>query len=244
MAQTAAVIEALKKALKAHGLTYRDVARALALSTPSVKRLFAEQALSLQRLDAICALMNMEMTDLLQQIASDQRPMQELDEALEREIANDLPLLLVTVAVLNRLSLADIRERFRIDEHQCIRKLAWLDRHGLIELLPKNRIRLRVASNFAWRVDGPIQRFFQTRLAGEYFSTRFTADDERLLVLNGLLSPATQKQFQRKLERLALEFDELNREDASLPVAERRGYTVVLAQRPWVFGVFADYLRD
>lgn len=243
MAQTAAVIDALKKALKARGLTYRDVALALGLSTAGVKRLFAEQALSLQRVDTICALLNLELTDLLQEIAGEARLMEELDEALEQEIASDMLLLLVTVSVLNRLSLNDILARFRLDEHQCIRKLAWLDRHGLIELLPKNRIRLRVASNFAWRADGPIQRFFQAKLAVEYFSTRFTADDERLLVLNGLLTPATQRQFQRKLERLALEFDELNREDATLPVADRRGYTVVLAQRPWMFGFFADYLR-
>jgi len=244
MAQSAALVEALKKALKAHGLTYQDVARALDLSTASVKRLFAAQGLTLPRLDAICALMDLEVSDLLQVLADGQRPLQRLDEAVEREIAGDVPLLLVTVAVLNRLGMEDILARFRIDEHQCLRKLAWLDRHGLIELLPKNRIRLRVASNFAWRVDGPIQRFFQTRLAGEYFSTRFSAGDERLLVLNGLLAPATQRQFQRKLERLALEFDELNREDAGLPLAERRGYTVVLAQRPWVFGFFAEYLRE
>lgn len=244
MAQTAAVIDALKKALKSHGLTYRDVARALGLSTPSVKRLFATQALSLQRVDAICALMNMEMTDLLEQIAGTARLLQELDEAQEREIAGDMPLLLVTVAVLNRLTLDDILARFRLDEHLCLRKLVWLDRQGLIELLPKNRIRLRVASNFAWRADGPIQRFFQAKLAAEYFSARFTAADERLLVLNGLLSPATQQQFQRKLERLTFEFDELNRADATLPTEQRSGYTVVLALRPWVFGFFADYLRD
>lgn len=244
MAQTKAIVGALKQALKAHGLTYRDVGRALGLSTPSVKRLFAAQALSLQRVDAICALMNMEMTDLLQHIADEMRPLQQLDEAQEREIAGDIPLLLITVAVLNRLSFTEMLARFRLDEHQCIRKLAWLDRQGLIELLPNNRIRLRVASNFAWRTDGPIQRFFQTRIAAEYFSTRFTGPDERLLVLNGLLSPPTRQQFQRKLERLAIEFDELNREDAALPAVDRSGYTIVLAQRPWVFSFFAEYLRE
>lgn len=153
-------------------------------------------------------------------------------------------MLLITVAVLNRLTFAEILMRFRLDEHQGVRKLAWLDRQGLIELLPKNRIRLRVASNFAWRTDGPIQRFFQARVAAEYFSARFKGPDERLLVLNGLPSPPTWQQFQRKLERLAIEFDELNREDAALPAEDRRGYTIVLAQRPWIFSFFADYLRE
>ena len=244
MAQTAALLDALKKSLKAHGKTYADVAAALGLSTPSVKRLFAEQALSLQRLDSICAMLNMEVTDLLQQLADDSWHLQQLSDEQEREIASDMLLLLVTVSVLNRLTVDDILERFHIDQHECVRKLAWLDRQGLIDLLPKNRIKLRVASNFAWRPDGPIQRFFQQKLSAEYFSARFAAAGERLMVLNGLLSDASQQQFQRKLERLAQEFDELNREDASLPIEQRPGYTVVLAMRPWVFGVFAAYMRD
>lgn len=244
MAQAAVLIEALKKTLKQHGRTYADVAAALDLSTPSVKRLFAEKSLSLARLDAICALLDMEVTDLLRQVAGDGWQLSQLTVEQETAIAGDMPLLLVTVAVLNGLGMDDILERFHITEHECIRKLAWLDREGLIDLLPKSRIKLRVAANFAWRPDGPIQRFFQSRLSADYFSTRFAAEGERLLVLNGLLTPASLLQFHRRMEKLAQEFDELNAEDAVRPVDERSGHTVVLAVRPWVFGVFADYLRE
>ena len=41
MSQTAAVVEALKRALKARKLTYAQVARTLKLSEASVKRMFA-----------------------------------------------------------------------------------------------------------------------------------------------------------------------------------------------------------
>lgn len=243
MAQTSAVVDALKKALRAHGKTYADVAAALGLSTPSVKRLFSEESLSLKRVDAICAMLDMEMTDLLQQLAEEGWQLRQLSDAQERAIAGDMPLLLVTVAVLNRLGVDDILERFVIEEHACIRKLAWLDRQGLIELLPRNRIRLKVSPNFAWRPDGPIQRFFREKLSSEYFSTRFAAEGERLLVLNGMMSSETLKLFHRRMERLAHEFEELANEDAGRPVDERGGHTVVLAVRPWVFGAFSDYLR-
>ena len=243
MAQTTALVEALKKALKAHGKTYADVARALGLSTPSVKRLFSNQALSIKRLDAICAMLDMEITDLLQQLAKEGWQLRQLSDMQEAEIANDLLLLLVTVAVLNRLTIEDILARFLIDEHQCIRKLAWLDRQGLIELLPKNRIKLKVSANFAWRPDGPIQRFFQNKVSSEYFSTRFATKGECLLVLNGMLTDLSLKQLHRLMERLAQEFEALNNEDATRPVDDRSGHTVVLAVRPWVFGVFAKYLR-
>lgn len=243
MAQTSVIVDTLKKALRAHGKTYADVAATLGLSTPSVKRLFSEESLSLKRVDAICAMLDMEITDLLQQIAEEGWQLRQLSEAQERAIAGDIPLLLVTVAVLNRLAVEDILARFAIDEHECIRKLAWLDRQGLIELLPKNRVRLKVSPNFAWRPDGPIQRFFREKLSAEYFHTRFAAEGERLIVLNGMLCDETLKRFHRRMERLAQEFEELAAEDAGEPVDARAGQTVVVAVRPWVFGVFAEYLR-
>ena len=244
MAQTVALLDTLKRALRAHGKTYADVAIKLEISVASVKRLFAERSMSLERLDRICTMLNLEVSDLLRQLGEDDRQLAQLTEEQEREIAGDMLLLLVAVSVLNRLTTDDILERFHIDRHQCIRKLAWLDRQGFIELLPKDRIRLRVAANFSWLPDGPIQRFFQQKLSAEYFGARFSAPQERLLVLTGMLSDASRQNFLRRLDRLAAEFEELNREDGGLPVSQRPGYTVVLAVRPWSFGAFAGYIRD
>ena len=185
MAQTVALLDTLKRALRAHGKTYADVAIKLEISVASVKRLFAERSMSLERLDRICTMLNLEVSDLLRQLGEDDRQLAQLTEEQEREIAGDMLLLLVAVSVLNRLTTDDILERFHIDRHQCIRKLAWLDRQGFIELLPKDRIRLRVAANFAWLPDGPIQRFFQQKLSAEYFGARFSGCQERLLVLTG-----------------------------------------------------------
>jgi DNA-binding Xre family transcriptional regulator len=244
MAQTTLLLNALKKALRADGKTYADVASALDLSTASVKRLFAQQAFSLQRLDKICELLGIELSDLLQEVRSASAPLQQLSEEVEAAIAGDMLLLLVTVAVLNRLSIDDIVARFNINEPECVRKLAWLDRTGIIDLFPRNRFRVRVASNFAWRPDGPIQRFFLERLSAEYFSTRFRGCDETLLVLNGVLTSDALAQFQQRMHRLAREFNELNGESSGAPLAARSGYTAVLAVRPWVFGAFAGYMRE
>ncbi len=243
MAQTTILVEALKKALKSHGITYADVAKVLGLSTTSVKRLFADEALSLKRLDLICEMMDLKITDLLQQIAEDGWQLEQLSAKQEIQIAGDMALLLVTVSVLNHLTIGEILSRFDIDEHLVIRKLAWLDREGLIEFLPKNRIKLKVSGNFAWRPDGPIQRFFQENISNDYFSTQFTNEGERLLVLNGMLTKSSLEHFHRRLERVAREFDELANADQREPTERRIGQTVVLAIRPWGFGVFSEFSR-
>ena len=112
MPQTTDLLHTLKKLLKRHNKTYQDVALHLDLSEASVKRLFSEQNLSLQRLDAICNLMDLEISDLVREMRTEHnKPISELSYSQEKEIADDLHLLLVTVCVLNRWSLLDITNR-------------------------------------------------------------------------------------------------------------------------------------
>ncbi len=239
MAQTQQLIDTLKKALKAHGKTYQDVARHLDLSEASVKRLFSEKSFSLQRLDQTCQMMEMEISDLVQMMNEGTRGlMQGLNLEQEQEIASDLELLLITVCALNRWTMTEMMEHFHLTEHRCINHLARLDRLGLIELLPGNRIKLRVSTNFKWQENGPIQRFFQEKLEADFFRSRFDKENERLIVVNGMIADSSNAVFQRKMEQLAREFDELNNDDVQLPLDKRKGTTVVLAIRQWGYGLF------
>jgi len=243
MGQTTQIVDTLKKALKTHGKTYADVAQALELTEASVKRLFSERNFSLQRLDQVCRMLDMEITDLVTLMSQDARKVSVLSEEQEREIAADVSLLLVALCALNRWSLNDIRRQFAFSEAECIAKLAQLDRLRVIELLPGNRIKLRVAVDFHWRENGPIQRFFHEKVEQAFFASRFDRDSERLICVNGMLADGSNSLFQRKMEALAREFHQLNKDDAALPVASRDGTTVVLAMRQWKYGLFEALTR-
>ncbi len=244
MAQISPLLSTLKKALKAHGLTYADVASSLGVAEASVKRLFSEQTISLQRLEQICQIMELEISDLVQMMNELQPRLKHLTVEQEQEIAQDLVLLLMTVLVLNRWTMQDIITLYNFSENECIQKLARLDKLKIIELLPKNKIKLLVATNFSWRDNGPIQQFFQEKIAQEYFATQFKNEDECLIVLNGMLSKQSSGEFQRKLKKLAREFDDLNNDDAALPFEQRNGVTVVMTARNWRYGLFAPLLRS
>lgn len=243
MAQIKSLVQALKSLLKAHGYTYADVASALSLSEASVKRLFSTESFTLQRLEQVCQLMGLEISDVVQHMNEAQPLLQQLSVEQEAEIASDLELLLITICTLNRWSMDEICGHYKISETECLQKLAKLDRLKIIELLPKNRIKLLIDPNFAWLTDGPIQTFFQQKIGREYFSERFDRAGEQLLVLNGMLSQRTNAEFQRKLLRLVREFDELNNEDAALGLERRNGYTVVMAIRSWRYGLFSPMVR-
>ncbi len=242
MAQTHHLINTLKKALKAHGLTYADIAKQIDLSEASIKRMFSEKNFTLNRLEEVCHCMELELSDLLKLMKEDEPHLSQLTEQQEKEIVADLKLLLITVCVLNRWTLDEIIARYKISKTEGIRYLAKLDRLKIIELLPRNRIKLLVASNFAWLEDGPIQNFFQSKVEQDFFSSKFNKANERLFVVNGMLADNSNAVFQKKMEKMIKEFIDLNDTDAGLPLDERSGTTVVMAIRQWEFGLF-EHLR-
>ena len=243
MAQTRELIKTLKTALRAQGKTYADVAVELGLTEASVKRLFSQHSFSLERLDRVCHLLDFEISDLVQKMNEQQQRLQQLTVEQEKEITDDVTLTLVAVCVLNRWTMKEILSYYHISANECVRHLARLDRLKVIELLPKNRIKLLVAPNFSWRENGPIQLFFQKKIGQEFFNTQFSGEDECLVVLNGMLSSQSNAEFQRKLKRLAREFDVLNNDDAALDLDQRNGVTLVVAMRGWKYGLFRPIVK-
>ncbi|MFC3152313.1 helix-turn-helix domain-containing protein [Litoribrevibacter euphylliae] len=242
MSRSSSLIKALKASLKASGLKYLDVANALDLSEASVKRLFAEENFSLKRLDQICELLGMEFSDLVD-IARQSSQIRTLTIEQEKEIVNDISLLIVANSALNRWSFEDILSVYEFSETELIQYLAKLDRLKLIELLPGNRIKLLVDRNFSWQKNGPIQRFFEEKLVMEFFSHRFNDPGEKRQVLVGMLSRASNETFQRKLDKLAETFHSLHLQDEKLPVEERFGTSVITGMRLWEPKVFESKRR-
>lgn len=243
MPQTQQIIETLKHALKAQKKTYVHVADVLDLSEASVKRLFSDKSLSLLRLEQVCQMLGMEISDLVQLMNQRAHHITQLTREQEEDIAGDRLLVLVTVCALNRWTLTEILDYFTITEVEAIRCLARLDRLKIIDLLPGNRIKLRISPNFHWIENGPIQQFFRNRLQDDFFNSRFDRQTERLLVVNGMLSRKSNAVLQKKMERLAREFDEINDDDAGLPLEQRHGVTMIIAMSDWRFGLFADLRR-
>ena len=95
MAQTQQLIDALKRSLKAHGMTYADVASHLDLSEANIKRLFSKRTFTLERLDQICQMMEIEISDLVQEMNewAGATAITGLSIEQEAEIAGDLCLL-------------------------------------------------------------------------------------------------------------------------------------------------------
>ncbi|MBI3374182.1 MAG: helix-turn-helix transcriptional regulator [Betaproteobacteria bacterium] len=233
MPHSAALLEALKRELRVRRITYARVARHLGLSLTSVKRLFSRNGFNLQRIDRICALMDIEFTDLAHVAVARTSVISQLSFEQEKEFVDDPRLMLVACAALSYWNLEQIVEHYDFTPAQCIRLLVKLDRLKFIELGANNRFRLRVSQTFSWLPDGPIQQQFRKYMQLDYFRSRFNSENELMLQVFGALSKPSRAALLTRLKRLAHEFSEMNRQDGPLPLGERQSMTLLLAVRPW-----------
>jgi len=236
------MIAALKRLLKAQGITYAALAKRIDLSEAAVKRMFSRQALSLLRLEEICTVLDIGLSELASEAHHGQAALAELDVDEEQALVDDPALLLVLYLVLNRWSQDEVLAKFRFTMPEWTLLMTRLDRMGVIELQPGNKYRVRTARNFRWRKDGPMERFFRTKLLPDFFGRAFDGDNESLVLLSGMMTSASAAQLQRRIDDAAGEFDLLMAQDQALPASQRVGVSLVIGKRPWKLRLF-DPLR-
>ena len=243
MSQSQRIVAATKQALREHGLTYADVAAHLDLSEASVKRMFARERFSLERLEAIAGLMELDLGELVATAeAMDPQP-RELTIEQEQRLVERPELLMVLYLLLNDYDLDRIVADYRLDRPRGILLLRELERLGVLEHRPGDRVRLLVSRHLSWRRDGPIREFIDGRVLREFLGGRFDGPGESYHFVSGLVSPEGLERLQGEIERLVRRFNEQVQGDSERPLERRLGSSLMVALRPWRFSLFAEYER-
>lgn len=232
--QTVVLLEALKKLLKSRGITYRSLAASLGLSEPSIKRLFSERTFTLQRLEEVCRVLEVDFFELAKLARGATAVSEEMTVAQERSLAADPKLLGVFYLVFNDWQPAEILERYVLTRAELVKRLLELDRLRLVDLLPNDRVKLRVPKTLRLRRDGPIRQAHGRRVVSDFVLADFDAPHALFRFEVRELSKASVALLQRRLERLAAEFNELAELDGYLPARERQTTGMALGIRPWV----------
>ncbi|MFT4929032.1 MAG: AcrR family transcriptional regulator [Phenylobacterium sp.] len=243
MSQSQAMIATLKTVLRQQGKTYQDVAAHMQLSQASIKRLFSEKTFSLQRFEQVCEFAGMQLSELILLMEQQAALIEHLSFEQEKELVADVRLLLMAYCLLNRWPVAGVINTYQIDELAAIQLMAKLDRMKILQLLPGNRVKLMVSRDFNWLANGPIQRFFERSVQPDFLNCSFNGPGEMRVFISGMLSRQSNQQMMKEAKRLMREFNQLNREDESLPLAERFGTSFILAMRPWELAIFDDLRR-
>lgn len=244
MSTSARLIDTIKRQLKARGITYRELATRLDLSESAIKHMFSTGNFSLRRLDEICAVLELDFSDLVDIADTHEQRIEQLSEEQELEIMSDMRLLLVAYCLLNYWAFDEIIARYEITPEQGLKYLRKLDRMKFIELQPGDRVRLLLANNFSWRKNGAIEKFFRGRVQNEFFGHHFQDDESVRIVKNGMLTRKAVLQLIEKLKATGDLFDDATWDERKLSATERKGTTMVLAIRHWFFEGFRDLERQ
>ena len=239
MSESARIIDVLKRTLKTRGLTYRDVASKVNLSEASIKRVFAEETFTLQRLEKICTAIGMTVGELVR-MASETHDANSQYLTLEQEqlLAANQALLACFYLLLNGRPSSEIQTRLNLTDRELRSLYVKLDDARLAELQPGLKARLRVGPVVNWRSDGPVRRIYERQVKAEFLQSDFQGDGEALHFHSAELSEASASLLARKLEQLGHEFADFAKLDRDLPVRKKRSVALLLAFRPWVFSMF------
>lgn len=150
------VFELLKQALRARGMSYEKLAQALNLSLPTIKRLFVEQDCKFSRLLAICDVLDISFSDLMDTARRKSDNAEYLEPRIEATFAEYPALLNFYTLLREPLSPATIAEHYGLCDADIELYLRDLEALGLISRNHLGRVSLRDDAPFKVRREGPL----------------------------------------------------------------------------------------
>ena len=240
------VINSIKSELRKQGISYRKLGERLELSESATKKMFANQNFSLQRLDRICEILDVDLLELAERGANSTQKINQLSVEQESRIVADPKFVIVAYAAINYWTVEDIVRRYKISKAEAIKLLLQLEKFGLIELRPNNRIRPLVSHDFQWIAEGPFEKFLHRHFFPDFLKSEFNEVGANRIVKNGDLSDESKHLLNQRFEQLGELFEELCFNDRHLVPGnmERKGTSMMLAFRTWTMPVFAKFTRD
>ncbi len=233
---TEQLIDSLKRVLKSRHITYAMLAQRIGMSEASVKRLFSQRTFTLSRLEQVLTALELDFFELAKLARGAGDAPEEMTEPQEHALASEPRLMGVFYLLFNDWQPAQILARYELSETDLTRLLLKLDRLRLIELLPANRVSLKVGRHLRLRPSGAIRAKHGQRTMAEFLAVEFDRHGGNFRFEFRDVSPASFAVVHRKLDRLAAEFNELAELDSSLPTEQRQSIGLVLGMRPWKIG--------
>ena len=244
MSQLGEVCEILKSTLKQQGITYKTLALQLDMSEANVKRMFSLKQFSLARLEEICGVAGISLSDLFLLVENQKKKLIQLTAEQEQELIDDTKLFLVAACVRDGWRFDEMIHHYQIDQFECVQLMAKLDRLKIIQLLPNNQYKMLISQNFQWIPNGPLEKYMDKNGITKFMASSFVEENSVRFYIRGTYSQTSINIIERKLNQLKKEVALLNQEDALLPLENRQHFGLLLAMRPWEMSIFKALRRN
>ena len=227
------LVEALKKLLKAKGVNYKLLGQRWGLSESSVKRLMSQGDLTLDRIEEACGVMQMSFADLIKQTPFDSESADPtLTPEQEAAFVAIPPLYHFSSLIFEGKREKQIEKKYILSSSEIQKFLSTLDRIGLIELLPLNKVRLLSDGKVRFRRDGPMGKMILQQAQTSFLESNFKQEAEHLRFGLYRLSPQSVHRYKAKMDKLMQEMKSDSEYEHDQADSVEFGF--LLALRPWV----------
>lgn len=243
MSQIDQFLNALKRALKAKNIIYKDLAQSLDLSESSVKRILSDKSISLERIEEICKACDLSFAEICKN-ANFEEDLKDhtLTKEQEKTLAENPRLLHYFIMLNDGMTPQKIEKKFDISSHESKKHLLFLDRMNLIELHPRDRVKLKNKEGaLRFRRDGAVGKALFAQTKNHYLNYDFNEESDYIRFSTNAFSSASLAKFRKKLDKLVAEIQEEARliENGEQEVGETG---ILLAMRPWKYS-FLDVIK-
>lgn len=133
------------------------------MSLPTVKRWWQGRGVHLTVLNHLCGLVGLSLGQLFLELEGGaSKYIYTLEQ--EQMLVNNPKVLAVFDLLTGGDKIEAIKERYSLKEAEFFNILMKLDRAGLVELHPKNKIKLKQRGEPQWIVDGPLSRKYRKKM--------------------------------------------------------------------------------
>ncbi|WII72923.1 helix-turn-helix transcriptional regulator [Bdellovibrio sp. 22V] len=234
MSQIDQFLSSLKRALKTKNILYKDLAKALNLSESSVKRILSNKSLSLERLEEICRVADLSFSEVVKSANLDEaNQVMLLSDEQEKALAENARLLHYFMMLHEGKTPQKIEREYQIPSAESKKYLFQLDRLNLIELHPRDKVKLKRQGFLRFRRDGPVGKALFEQTKSNYLNYDFRTEDYIRFALIKI-SPSTLAKYKAKLDRLLMEMQEEAKFEGehNVPVGDTG---ILLSFRPWQY---------
>ena len=226
------MMQTLRRLLRGHGLTIRAIGERMAVSDATVKRWFQGQGLGADRLEDLCTLAGISLSELADLTHSPPRELaHQLTLAQEQALTESTFLSFLFFMVMSGWPPRDLHDDFGVSMKQIEEQLKRLERLALIDRLPGGRVRSRVDRRVAWR-RGPMRQHFEQHMKRQFVEIDFGAPDTIYTAETAKLSASGIARLEELLQRFRLDVQELADEDRRHSLLSRQWNMVLVAVRP------------
>jgi DNA-binding Xre family transcriptional regulator len=239
--QTTQIIETLKIQLRAHGKTYKDLARYMKLSEAGVKKAFATHSLTLKRIESICDFAGFTLNDLFKMSEqSSQAVKPSLSKDQEEALVNDEKLYVVFYLLLSGISKKEISKRYKFESNTLTSLFQSLEKLKLVNKTKAGQFKLKSDSFPVWIRHGPLEKKYITQLSEE-FIIDCQNPKAYLKFLTGRFTESRYQSLIEKMKAFEAEFTTSTNSHTGPEKLIDLGFLHIM--RPWRFSVIQKYKR-